>query len=65
MGFYTNNLKKKTVSFFLSGYRGKKDVPSLLQSYDKNDLKLDEFVTHRMALSKINDAFTLLKQTKR
>lgn len=46
-------------------WRGKKDVPTLIESYNKNDLKLDEFITHRMGLDKVNDAFDLMRQSKR
>lgn len=42
----------------------KKDIPSLVESYNKKELMLDEFVTHTMGLSRINKAFELMKQSK-
>lgn len=42
------------------GWRSVSDVPKLVEAYLKKDLLVDEFVTHEMPLTKINEAFDLM-----
>lgn len=37
----------------------------MVKAYLDKKLKLDEFITHKMPLDRINEAFELLKQGKR
>lgn len=46
------------------GYKSVENVPKLVESYLKKELKIDEFVTHSLGLSEINDAFTLMHEGK-
>lgn len=41
------------------------DVPKLVDAYMNKELKLDEFITHRLPLDQINEAFDLLKRGER
>jgi len=36
------------------------DVPKLVEDYLNKDLLVDEFITHELPLSKINEAFDLM-----
>lgn len=40
-------------------------MPALVEDYLSGNLKLDEFVTHRMELADINEAFELMHAGKR
>ncbi|KAK3087931.1 hypothetical protein FSP39_012571 [Pinctada imbricata] len=42
-------------------WKSRDDVPKLVESYMKKEILVDEFITHRMTLDKINEAFDLLK----
>ncbi|KAG4068671.1 hypothetical protein HA402_002362 [Bradysia odoriphaga] len=42
------------------GWKSVDSAPKLVDSYMQKELKIDEFITHTMALDKINDAFDLL-----
>ena len=44
------------------GWNGAKDLPAIVESYLKGDVKADEFVTSEMLLKDINEAFELLKK---
>ncbi|KAK9818309.1 hypothetical protein WJX72_010383 [[Myrmecia] bisecta] len=44
------------------GYRSRVDVPVLVERYMKGEFKVDEYVTHKLKLSEINQAFQLLKE---
>lgn len=46
-------------------WKGKDDVPKLIEGYNKKEILLDEFITHTMALEKINEAFDLMREGKR
>jgi len=46
------------------GYQSRTQVPKLLERYHKGELKIDEYITHRMGLDQINTAFDLLNQGK-
>jgi len=46
------------------GYKGRRDIPGLVELYLKGDLLIDEFHTHTRSLDKINEAFQLLKEGK-
>lgn len=46
------------------GYQSRTDVPKLLKQYQEGALKIDEYITHRMKLDDINEAFALLHAGK-
>lgn len=41
------------------------DLPKLVDAYMDNKLKLDEFITHKLPLNQINEAFENLRTGKR
>lgn len=41
--------------------KGRTQLPGLVQDYLNGDLKVDEFITHRQSLDKINQAFQDMK----
>ncbi|KAL1397311.1 hypothetical protein pipiens_009859 [Culex pipiens pipiens] len=46
------------------GWKSVESVPMLVERYLKKELMVDEFVTHNMAVEKINEAFTLMHEGK-
>ncbi|XP_065354904.1 alcohol dehydrogenase class-3 [Calliphora vicina] len=46
------------------GWKSGRDVPKLVDEYMKKELLVDEFITHTMALDKINEAFDLMHEGK-
>lgn len=50
---------------FLSGWKSRDSVPTLVDKYMKKELKIDEFITHNMPLEKINESFDLMHAGKR
>jgi len=42
------------------GVRGRSELPTIVKQYMKGQIKVDEFITHRMALVDINKAFDLM-----
>uniref|UniRef100_D3TLQ9 S-(hydroxymethyl)glutathione dehydrogenase n=1 Tax=Glossina morsitans morsitans TaxID=37546 RepID=D3TLQ9_GLOMM len=46
------------------GWKSGSDVPKLVEEYMRQELLVDEFVTHTMQLAKINDAFELMHEGK-
>jgi S-(hydroxymethyl)glutathione dehydrogenase/alcohol dehydrogenase len=42
------------------GAKGRDQVPELVDHYMKGDLDLDAFITHRIALDEVNDAFAAM-----
>ncbi|CAK1544828.1 unnamed protein product [Leptosia nina] len=46
------------------GYKSRDNVPKLVQDYLNNKLPLDEFVTHKVSLNEINEAFHLMHAGK-
>jgi len=46
------------------GVKAKDGVPEMVKAYLDKRVKLDEFISHRMALDQINDAIELLRQGK-
>lgn len=42
------------------GFKSRTQVPQLVDKYLKKEIKVDEYITHNMALSDINDAFELM-----
>ncbi|CBZ55131.1 putative alcohol dehydrogenase class III [Neospora caninum Liverpool] len=42
------------------GWRPRTQVPQLVQKYLDGEIKLDEFISHRMTLSEVNEAIRLL-----
>lgn len=43
------------------GYKPKTDVPALVEQYLHKDFDVEEFITHNLPFSRINDAFKLLQ----
>ncbi|MBL0640913.1 S-(hydroxymethyl)glutathione dehydrogenase/class III alcohol dehydrogenase [Aeromonas veronii] len=46
------------------GVRGRSELPNYVQRYMQGEFRLDDFITHTMALEQINDAFDLMHQGK-
>eukprot|EP01089_Gocevia_fonbrunei_P020591 TRINITY_DN7714_c0_g1_i1.p1 TRINITY_DN7714_c0_g1~~TRINITY_DN7714_c0_g1_i1.p1 ORF type:complete len:426 (+),score=56.27 TRINITY_DN7714_c0_g1_i1:40-1317(+) len=46
------------------GVRGRSELPGIVQQYLKGEVKVDEFITHRMGLQDINKAFALMAEGK-
>jgi len=46
------------------GYKSIPQVPELVEKYMRKEVKLDEYVTHEMPFSSINEAFELLHEGK-
>jgi len=46
------------------GVKGRSQLPGYVERYLNGDLKVDEFVTHKMPLDKINEAFDLMHEGK-
>ncbi|CAK9871805.1 unnamed protein product [Sphagnum jensenii] len=46
------------------GYKSRTDVPKLVDEYLKQEIKVDEYITHKFPLEKINEAFKLLEAGK-
>ncbi|KAG0631265.1 hypothetical protein M758_1G239300 [Ceratodon purpureus] len=42
------------------GYKPKTDVPELVEQYLRKDLDVEEFITHNLPFTRINEAFKLL-----
>jgi S-(hydroxymethyl)glutathione dehydrogenase/alcohol dehydrogenase len=42
------------------GVKGRSELPGIVERYLQGEFKLDDFITHTMALEQINDAFDLL-----
>jgi S-(hydroxymethyl)glutathione dehydrogenase/alcohol dehydrogenase len=46
------------------GIKGRSEVPVLVDRYLKNEIKVDEMITHTMAIKDINHAFDLMHEGK-
>jgi len=46
------------------GVKGRTELPEYVERYLAGEFKLDDFITHTMALDKINDAFELMHEGK-
>ncbi len=46
------------------GARGRTDVPKIVDWYMDGKIRIDELITHKMPLDKINDAFDLMHEGK-
>lgn len=44
------------------GFKSKDGVPEMVKAYLDKKVKLDEFITHKMKLDKVNDAIELMKK---
>ena len=44
------------------GIKGRTQLPDLVDDYLTGKLKVDEFITHRETLGKVNGAFEVMKQ---
>lgn len=52
-------------SYFYSGWKSRDAVPKLVEKYLVGEIKIDEFITHQMEFSYINDSLKLLRSGKR
>ncbi len=43
------------------GLKGREDVPALIDRWMANELDVEPFISHRVSLNQINDAFTLME----
>lgn len=43
------------------GIKGRSQLPDLVDDYMAGKLKVEEFITHRQTLGKINEAFNVMK----
>uniref|UniRef100_A0A3B4BEJ6 Enoyl reductase (ER) domain-containing protein n=1 Tax=Periophthalmus magnuspinnatus TaxID=409849 RepID=A0A3B4BEJ6_9GOBI len=50
---------------YFGGWKGVSSVPALVDQYMKKELKLDEFITHRLSLNEVNTALQLLNTGER
>ena len=46
---------------FMGNVRGRSDLPHLLDHYAEGRLNLDDLVTHRLPMARVNDGFALMK----
>jgi len=46
------------------GWKSRPQVPQLVEKYMKKEVKVDEYITHTMEFSQINEAFQLLHEGK-
>ena len=46
------------------GAKGRRDVPKIVDWYMDGKINIDDLITHKMPLEKINDAFTLMHEGK-
>ncbi|OQE16764.1 hypothetical protein PENSTE_c023G01516 [Penicillium steckii] len=44
------------------GVKGRTQLPGLVDDYLNGELKVDEFITHRLPLSRLNESFGLMKE---
>lgn len=44
------------------GVKGRSQLPGLVDDYLDGKIKVDDFITHRMGLAEINEAFEVMKQ---
>lgn len=42
--------------------KGRTQLPGLVDDYLNGELKVDEFITHRLPLSRLNESFGLMKE---
>lgn len=47
---------------YFGGWRSRDDIPELVEKYLRNELKVDEFITHEFRLEDLSKAFDLLKK---
>lgn len=45
-----------------SGFKSKDGVPQMVKAYMERKVKLDEFITHNMTLTQVNEAIELMKR---
>lgn len=44
------------------GVKGRTQLPGLVDDYLRGELKVDEFIAHRVSMDRLNDAFDVMKQ---
>ncbi len=47
------------------GWKGRDDVPKLVDEFMQEELEIDAFITGVLPLDEINQAFTLMREGKR
>lgn len=52
---------RKWTGCAFGGVKGRTQLPGLVKDYEDGKLKVDEFITHRQPLAKINEAFKDMK----
>lgn len=55
---------KKLVGEVFGSYKGKDDIPQLVDKYLAGDLPLERFISHRIKLDEINNGFDMMKQSQ-
>uniref|UniRef100_A0A0D6QVD7 Enoyl reductase (ER) domain-containing protein n=1 Tax=Araucaria cunninghamii TaxID=56994 RepID=A0A0D6QVD7_ARACU len=48
----------------LGGWKPKSDLPLLVDMYLRKEIQIDEYVTHELPFSKINEAYTMMREGK-
>lgn len=46
------------------GVKGKTDIPGIVEKYLNKEIKIDEYITHRVGLDDINKGFDFMKDPK-
>ncbi|KRY36801.1 Alcohol dehydrogenase class-3 [Trichinella spiralis] len=54
--------EKSTV--LCTGWKSRESVPKLVEDYLRKKIKIDEFITHKMSLKEINQAFKVMHEGK-
>ncbi|EFJ22783.1 hypothetical protein SELMODRAFT_175237 [Selaginella moellendorffii] len=49
---------------WFGGYKGRSELNQLVEKYMNKELNLDDFITHKLPLAKVNDAVTLMEEGK-
>ena len=47
-----------------TGYKGRDDVPKLVEKYMNKELQIEEFISQNIKLDQVNEAFDLMCQGK-
>lgn len=50
---------------YFQGWKSKESIPELVLKYLNKNLMLDEFISHKLPFSSINEGFELLHSGKR
>ncbi|KAL4240475.1 NAD/NADP dependent alcohol dehydrogenase [Mactra antiquata] len=55
---------RKWQGSLFGGYRGKDDVPKLVEQYMNKELNIDDFISQNIKLEEVNEAFDLMREGK-